>query len=110
MLITNDSPLGDLDIPLLGRIVEAGETVEVTDEQAAILLAQHNIFIPADQDAQDVAEQHAAARDLGLPAFGPDVELPAPAEDTTPAKAPAKPARAKASAKAPVTDGQEVTE
>ena len=92
MLITNDSPLGDLEIPLLGRIVAAGETVDVSDEHAEILLAQHNVFIPGDQDAQDVAERHAAARDAGLPAFVPGVELPAPAEPPAAPQPPAEPA------------------
>ena len=40
MKITNVSPIGDLDVPLLGRIVHGGETVEVTDDQAATLAAQ----------------------------------------------------------------------
>ena len=38
--IRNVSPRGDLDVPLLGRVVEAGQTVDVTDEQAARLLPQ----------------------------------------------------------------------
>lgn len=46
--IKNVSPYGDLDVPLLGRIVEAGEVVEVDDEHAAILLLQADNFVPAD--------------------------------------------------------------
>lgn len=38
--IRNISPYGDLDVPLLGVIVPAGEVVEVTDEQAEGLLMQ----------------------------------------------------------------------
>ena len=38
MKITNTSPLGDLDIPELGIIVKAGETVDVDAEAAARLL------------------------------------------------------------------------
>lgn len=38
--IKNVSPFGDLDVPLLGRVVASGETVEVTDEQAELLLQQ----------------------------------------------------------------------
>jgi hypothetical protein len=117
MLITNRSPLGDLDIPLIGRIVAFGETVDVTPEQAGALLAQHNIFTPADPDAQAIADQLAAARgdvapveepqpaqpvqaaaetaplqaspveELPAPAPAPVAEIPAPAED--PAAAPA---------------------
>jgi hypothetical protein len=81
MRITNISPLGDLDIPLLGRIVTAGETVDVTDEQAAALLAQHTIFEPADKAAKTIAGRHAAARDAGLPAHDPTAEAPAKAPD-----------------------------
>ena len=35
--IRNVSPYGALDVPLLRRIVAAGETTEVTDEQATML-------------------------------------------------------------------------
>lgn len=38
--IKNISPYGDLDIPLLGCVVPAGEQVEVTAEHAKILLEQ----------------------------------------------------------------------
>lgn len=38
--IRNVSPYGDLDVPLLGMIVAAGETVDVTDENADRLLEQ----------------------------------------------------------------------
>lgn len=38
--IKNVSPFGDLDVPLLGRIVASGETVEVTEEHAELLLQQ----------------------------------------------------------------------
>lgn len=38
--IRNDSPLGDLDVPLLRRVVERGEVVDVSDAHAAILLEQ----------------------------------------------------------------------
>lgn len=38
--IKNVSPLGDLDVPALRRIVAAGEVVEVDDDLAANLLEQ----------------------------------------------------------------------
>lgn len=38
--IRNICPRGDLDVPLLGRVVEAGQVVDVTAEQAARLLPQ----------------------------------------------------------------------
>jgi hypothetical protein len=45
--IRNISPYGDLDVPLLGRIVAAGEAVDVTDEAAAVLLDQTENWEPA---------------------------------------------------------------
>lgn len=38
--ITNVSPLGDLVVPAFSLTVLAGQSVEVTDEQAQSLLAQ----------------------------------------------------------------------
>ena len=38
--IKNVSPWGHLDVPLLGRVVESGEIVEVEDGHAVILLDQ----------------------------------------------------------------------
>jgi hypothetical protein len=40
MKIRNVSPIGDLDFPMLGRIVAAGEVIEVPDEVGAALLDQ----------------------------------------------------------------------
>ncbi len=45
--IKNVSPLGDLDVPLLGRVVKSGEVVEVTNDQSSRLLAQSDIWEPA---------------------------------------------------------------
>lgn len=45
--IRNVSPIGDLDVPLLRRIVRAGEEVEVTKDQADALLAQTSNWQPA---------------------------------------------------------------
>lgn len=42
MDIRNVSPLGDLDVLLLGRVVAAGEVAEVTREQARELTATGN--------------------------------------------------------------------
>jgi hypothetical protein len=38
--VRNVSPVGDLDSVLLGRVVAAGEVVEVSKEQAEALLDQ----------------------------------------------------------------------
>lgn len=51
MQVTNVNPYGAVDVPLLGRTVDAGETVTVTDDQAAALLPQAINWTPADDDA-----------------------------------------------------------
>ena len=45
--IVNVSPLGDLDVPALRRIVKAGEVVEVDDALGANLLEQPINWAPA---------------------------------------------------------------
>lgn len=53
MKLRNVSPLGDLDIPLVRRIVLSGEEFDVTAEQAARLLEQHPVnYVPADDEAE----------------------------------------------------------
>ena len=49
--IRNVNPIGDIDVPLLRRIVLRGETVEVTDEQAASLLDQPDNWQPVETDS-----------------------------------------------------------
>ncbi len=61
MRIRNINPLGAVDVPLLGRIVEAGDLVEVTDEQAELLLDQ-----PTNWEALGTEEPEEA----------PDIEAP----------------------------------
>lgn len=46
MQFKNISPQGDLDVPLIGRVVKAGEVFEVTAEQAARLEAQPDLWEP----------------------------------------------------------------
>lgn len=64
MQLRNDSPVGDLDIPLLRRVVLAGEVFDVTAEQANILLDQcpYN-FGPADDEAKAVLDAKTATED-----------------------------------------------
>lgn len=50
MQIRNVSPRGDLDVPLLRRVVLAGEVVDVTPEQARALLPQGDNWQPAEED------------------------------------------------------------
>lgn len=47
--IRNINPVGDVEVPLLRRIVARGESVEVTDQQAEHLLEQTENWSPADQ-------------------------------------------------------------
>ena len=42
--LKNVSSQGDLDVPLLGRIVKAGEMFEVPADVAELLLAQSDIW------------------------------------------------------------------
>lgn len=46
--IKNISALGDLEIPSLGIIVLAGETAEVSDDAAALLLLQTDVWVSDD--------------------------------------------------------------
>lgn len=62
--IRNDSPLGDLDVPLLRRIVRAGETVDVTDDQASRLLPQ-DIWTAVDDAAHSIQSAIEAAESEG---------------------------------------------
>jgi hypothetical protein len=68
MRITNTSPYGDLDIPLLGVIVEAGQTVDVTEDQARRLLPQVENYAPADDEARAIAAELIPADDDQAPA------------------------------------------
>lgn len=47
MKIKNVSPLGELDVTLLRRVVGAGEVVDVPKEQAEALIEQ-GIFVAVD--------------------------------------------------------------
>ena len=52
MLIRNVSRFGDLEVPLLGRVVIAGEVVEVTAEQAERLLPQVENWQPVEAEEE----------------------------------------------------------
>lgn len=55
--IRNVSPFGDLDVPLLGRVVASGETVEVTEEQAELLLQQPDNYQPVGAVAKEIRKE-----------------------------------------------------
>lgn len=50
MLIRNVSPLGALEIPALGRVVDADELVEVSDELGAQLIQQPDNYVAEIED------------------------------------------------------------
>lgn len=72
--LRNISPLGDLDVPLLRTVIPAGETVDVTEDQARALLQQPGNYEPADKSAKALAGDLAAQNDLGQadPRTGPE--------------------------------------
>lgn len=53
-IIKNVSPLGELDVPLLGRFLKAGEEIEVSDEVAERLLPQAENYQPVDDGAKAI--------------------------------------------------------
>lgn len=58
--IKNVSPFGDLEVPLLGQVVAHGAIIEVSEEQAKVLLTQEDNFKPWGPDARhelEVAQQ-----------------------------------------------------
>jgi hypothetical protein len=50
--IKNVSPFGELDVPLLRRIVGPGEVLEVDEEHARLLLIQPFHYAPGDDAAE----------------------------------------------------------
>jgi len=42
--LRNVSPMGDLEVPLLGRVVKAGEVFEVPADVAELLSAQSDVW------------------------------------------------------------------
>jgi hypothetical protein len=59
--IKNVSPFGDLEVPLLGAVVEHGSIVEVSEEHARILLMQPSNFQPWGPDAREALEKEQGA-------------------------------------------------
>lgn len=50
MKIKNVSSQGDLEVPALGRVVKAGETVEVPDDIGSVLCEQSDVWVAAKAD------------------------------------------------------------
>lgn len=55
--IKNVSPFGDLDVPLLRRVVKAGETVDVSQEEAEHLLQQPLNYQAVGQSAKKIEKE-----------------------------------------------------
>jgi hypothetical protein len=58
--ITNVSPIGDLDVPLLRCVVKRGEAVSVSDSHARKLLAQPDVWQPVDEAADAIVAELTA--------------------------------------------------
>lgn len=50
MQFKNISKFGDIDLPLIGRIVEAGEIFEATPDQSELLILQPDLWQPIQPD------------------------------------------------------------
>lgn len=61
MLFRNVSPLGLLEVPVLGTDVAAGETVEIPTEIAHAFAPQAEVWEPADDEARAVVAALTAA-------------------------------------------------
>lgn len=61
--LKNISPLGALDVPLLRRVVDAGEVFETTEDQARVLLLQPDNYQPTDKAAKTLAADLTAQQD-----------------------------------------------
>jgi len=89
--ITNISPQGALELPLIGRIVEANETVEVTAEVGRLLEGQNGTWLVADseptvEDLRQIAE-HRGIDIKGLRKKA-DIQAAIAAASTPPSVAP----------------------
>ena len=74
--IKNVSPFGDLDVPLLGRVVPSGSITEVTDAEAEILLQQPDNFKPWGEEAKKAKRRPSRRRTPppDIPDVAPHVE------------------------------------
>lgn len=82
----NISPLGALDVPALGRIVQPDEEFDVSTDVAALLGGQGVNFKPLDAKAKSAAKQASAAlapfaNPIAEAAAAAAAQLEAPASD-----------------------------
>ena len=53
MRVKNVSPVGDLDVPVLGRVVVAGEVFEVPTDVGVALIAQPTNFVSVEKEIKE---------------------------------------------------------
>ncbi|ALV45829.1 hypothetical protein MB46_10390 [Arthrobacter alpinus] len=70
MYIRNISPLGDLDVPLLNQIVQAGDKVKVNKEQGEQLLLQTSNWEPVSSGQPPVGDLDKDLDAGGVPTEG----------------------------------------
>ncbi len=63
MKIRNINPLGEVDVPVLGRLVDAGEVITVRKRLGLELLEQAGNWEPADEDEGDATTDDEAGDD-----------------------------------------------
>lgn len=70
--LRNVNPLGAVDLPLIGRSLEAGEEFEVPDEVAGRLLEQVGNYelVDSDLDSLTIPELEKYAADRGIDLTG----------------------------------------
>lgn len=69
-IIKNVSPLGELDVPLLGCFLEYGEEIEVSHDVAARLLPQAENYEPVDDEAKAILAKLNGEDEDGEPEEG----------------------------------------
>ena len=75
MQITNTNPVGAVDVPLLGRNVAAGETIDVDVAIAEQLLTQPTNWERADSRTVDQLKEAADAAGITYPAKARKADL-----------------------------------
>ena len=68
--IRNINPIGDVDVPLLRRVVARGESVTVTEDQAARLLDQTDNWVLAELTLTEQEADANAALPIDAPTEG----------------------------------------
>lgn len=112
----NVSPLGALDVPDLGRVIAAGEVFEVPADLAPMFAAQSTNYEPADEDAETLSAEAAAAQqaaeqegEAALSGIDPEPVEPEDVADVSADTDQPAPTAKRKSAPAPAATDQEVT-